>query len=268
MTDALRFALAALFAGSVSGFLAGLFGVGGANVLVLALYELFRVFEIPDSIRMQTCIGTSLAILGPTSLRTYLAYRAHGVAASGVLRAWTVPVLAGVACACIAAFFTPAAMFKLIYLAFLIVMAAQPMLERGLARLRAKPNYAITAGFGFLVGVVSALTGTGGAVLTTFFLTICGQSVYGVAASSAGVGALIGVPGAIGFAVAGLQQQALMPPFSIGYVSLIGAALILPASVLAAIYGTAMAQNMPRRGLEIAFAIFVVSAAIRLLWNS
>jgi uncharacterized membrane protein YfcA len=64
--------------GVLSGFLAGLFGIGGGAIIVPVLYEVFRVIGVPDEIRMQLCIGTSLAIIVPTTIRSYVAHRARG----------------------------------------------------------------------------------------------------------------------------------------------------------------------------------------------
>jgi uncharacterized protein len=64
-----------IVAGGVSGILAGLFGIGGGAVIVPALYEVFRILDVPEDVRMQLCIGTSLAIMVPTSVRSYLAHR-------------------------------------------------------------------------------------------------------------------------------------------------------------------------------------------------
>src|ERR1700732_2933007 len=77
--------------GVISGLLAGLFGIGGGAVLVPVLYEVFRILGVPDEVRMQLCLGTSLAIIVPTTIRSYLTHRAKGLAIPGVLRLWALP---------------------------------------------------------------------------------------------------------------------------------------------------------------------------------
>ena len=64
--------------GVVTGLLAGLFGIGGGAIIVPVLYEVFRVLGVPEEVRMQLCVGTSLAIIVPTTIRSYLAHRAKG----------------------------------------------------------------------------------------------------------------------------------------------------------------------------------------------
>ena len=79
-------ATAVLAAGLVTGLLAGLFGIGGGAVIIPVLYEVFRIVGVPEAVRMQLCLGTSLAIMVPTTLRSYRAHRARQSGAPGVLR--------------------------------------------------------------------------------------------------------------------------------------------------------------------------------------
>ena len=83
--------------GVVTGILAGLFGIGGGAIIVPVLYEVFRILGVPEEVRMQLCIGTSLAIIMPTTIRSYLAHRAKGAVLHDVMRAWAVPAVVGVA---------------------------------------------------------------------------------------------------------------------------------------------------------------------------
>src|SRR5258708_35309061 len=88
-------AAAIVIGGVVSGFLAGLFGIGGGAIIVPVLYEGFRVIGVPDEIRMQLCLGTSLAIIIPTTIRSYVAPPAPGAVVPDVLRLWVIPVVVG-----------------------------------------------------------------------------------------------------------------------------------------------------------------------------
>ena len=86
-----------LGAGIVVGILAGLFGIGGGAIIVPVLYEVFRVLDVPEDVRMQMCIGTSLAIIVPTTIRSYIAHKKKGAVIPHVVRLWAVPAIAGVA---------------------------------------------------------------------------------------------------------------------------------------------------------------------------
>ena len=88
--------VAVVAAGAFTGLLAGIFGVGGGAVAVPILYELFRLLEVPEQVRMPLCVGTSLAIIIPTSIRSFNAHRAKGAVDLSILRIWAVPVVLGV----------------------------------------------------------------------------------------------------------------------------------------------------------------------------
>ena len=98
LTELLWLAVAVIIAGVITGLLAGLFGVGGGAVIVPVLYEVFRLLGVPDEVRMQLCIGTSIAIILPTTLRSYHAHREKGLVIPGIIRMWAVPAVIGVAC--------------------------------------------------------------------------------------------------------------------------------------------------------------------------
>jgi hypothetical protein len=75
-------ALAIIIAGVITGLLAGLFGIGGGAIIVPVLYEVFRLLGVSDEVRMQLCIGTSIAIIVPTTIRSYLTHREKGLVSS------------------------------------------------------------------------------------------------------------------------------------------------------------------------------------------
>src|SRR5271163_230032 len=108
-------AVAVMAAGVVTGLLAGVFGIGGGAVIVPVLFEIFRLLGVPEGLRMQLCIGTSLAIIVPTTIRSYRAHRASGLVIPEVVRSWAAPSIVGVAIGSAAAAFAPAAVFKLAF---------------------------------------------------------------------------------------------------------------------------------------------------------
>src|ERR1700726_1941316 len=90
-------AFAVVVGGVITGILAGLFGIGGGAVIVPVLFEVFRVLGVPEEVRMQLCVGTSLAIIVPTTVRSYRAHRSRGLVIAPVMRAWAMPSVVGVA---------------------------------------------------------------------------------------------------------------------------------------------------------------------------
>ena len=111
-------ALAVIVAGSVSGILAGLFGIGGGTVIVPALYEVFRILGVPEDIRMQLCIGTSLAIMVPTSIRSYVAHRSRGAVITDVVLMWSLSAVVGAILGSLVALGAPAELFKVAIIIF------------------------------------------------------------------------------------------------------------------------------------------------------
>src|SRR5687768_8329334 len=96
LNDLIFLAVALLAAGALTGILAGIFGVGGGAMIVPILYEVFRVIGVPEEVRTPLCVGTSLAIIIPTSIRSFNAHRAKGLVDLAILKVWAVPVVIGV----------------------------------------------------------------------------------------------------------------------------------------------------------------------------
>jgi uncharacterized protein len=264
LAELLWLAAAIVAAGVVTGLLAGVFGIGGGAVIVPVLYEIFRLLGVPEGVRMQLCVGTSLAIIVPTTLRSYRAHRARGLVIPEVMRSWPVPAVIGVAIGSTAAAFAPAGVFKLAFALIAGIIAAKLLFVGDRWRLGDElPGRPGMTGYGFLVGLASSLMGISGGSLITMILTSYGKPIHSAVATSAGVGVPITMAGAFGYILAGLPHQAALPPLSIGFVSAIGVALIAPISSWVAPFGARLAHALPRRGLEIAFGTFLLIAALR-----
>ena len=265
-TELAWLAAAILLAGIVTGIFAGLFSIGGGAVIVPVLYEVFRVLGVPEEVRMQLCIGTSLGIIVPTTIRSYLAHRAAGLGMARVVRAWSLPAVAGVAVGAVAAAYAPAAVFKLAFVVIAGAIAAKLLFGReSWVIAHALPGGMAMAVYGALIGLASSLMGVSGGSLSTIVLTLYGQSIQSAVATSAGLGVPITLAGSIGYMIAGWSQQALLPPLSIGFVSLVGVAIMAPISSYVAPYGARLAHALPKRTLEIAFGLFLLAAALRFL---
>jgi uncharacterized membrane protein YfcA len=263
----LAFLAAAIIAtGIFAGLLAGLLGVGGAAITVPVLYEFFRYLGVPDEVRMQLCVGTSLAVIVPISLRSFFAHRAKSAMRTHVLRIWAIPVVLGVITGGVVAYFAPGALFKWAFVIFGYSIAAKYLFGRESWRLgHGLPGMGTLAVVGYFMGLISSLIGIAGGAMSTLFLTLFGETIHVAIATSAGLGVLISVPGAIGYMIAGWPKEALLPPFSVGYVSFLGLLLFAPASVLATPYGARLAHNLSKKKLEFAFGLFLFAVASRFL---
>jgi uncharacterized protein len=251
-------------AGVVTGLLAGLFGIGGGAVIVPVLYEVFRLLGVPEAVRMQLCIGTSLAIIVPTTLRSYRAHRAQALALPEVIRAWAVPAIVGVALGSIAAAFAPAGLFEAAFAIIACLIAAKLLFGSDRWSLGSElPGQPAMGFYGLFVGIASSLMGISGGSLVTIILTIYRKSIHQAVATASGLGVPITLAGAVGYCLAGLPREALLPPLSLGFVSVIGFVLIAPVSSLVAPVGARLAHRTPRRWLETGFAVFLLLAAAR-----
>jgi uncharacterized membrane protein YfcA len=250
--------------GVITGILAGMFGIGGGGVIVPVLYEIFGVLGVSDDVRMQLCVGTSIAIIVPTNINSFLTHRARGAVLMDVVRAWTIPAIVGVAVGSAIAAFAPGAVLKIAFAVIASVIAFKLLIGRDTWRLGDDlPQGPVMTGYGFAIGLAASLMGISGGSISNMILTLYGKSIHNAVATSAGLGVPITIAGTIGYMLGGLPHQDLMPPLSIGYVSFIGVILMAPVSSLTAPYGARLAHALPKRTLEIAFGLFLLTVSIR-----
>jgi uncharacterized membrane protein YfcA len=257
-------AAAVLLGGLVTGILAGLFGIGGGAVIVPVLYEVFRALSVPETVRMQLCVGTSLAIIIPTTLRSFRTHRAKGMVREDVVKLLIWPAVSGVAVGSVLAIFAPAALFKSVFVLFAATVGLKLLFAPVNWRLAAQlPGRVAMSIYGFIIGLCSSLTGVSGGSISNLILTLYAVPIHNAVAISAGIGVPITIAGTIGYAFAGWPHGALLPPLSIGFVSLIGFAVVAPVSSFTASYGARLAHALRPRQLEIAFGIYLLLVAGR-----
>ncbi|MCB8820011.1 sulfite exporter TauE/SafE family protein [Microvirga rosea] len=263
--------VALLGAGAITGLLAGVFGVGGGAVAVPILYELFRFVGVPEEVRMPLCVGTSLAIIIPTSIRSFRAHQAKGAVDMSILRVWAVPVVLGVIMGSVIARYAPADLFKTVFVVVAGVSAIRLLFGKDSWRFGTDmPGRPVMIVYGWIIGVLSALMGIGGGQLSNLFMTFYNRPIHQAVATSSGLGILISIPGALGYIYAGWPRMAdypnviaLQPPFALGYISLVGFLLFIPTSAWMAPIGARLAHRLSKRKLEIAFGIFLLTVCAR-----
>ncbi|MDX2288451.1 MAG: sulfite exporter TauE/SafE family protein, partial [Hyphomicrobiaceae bacterium] len=255
--------MALSLAGMMTGFLAGLLGVAGGGLLVPVLYETFGAVGVDEEIRMHLALGTALAVIIPTSTRSFFAHRAKGTVDLALLARIAPWLVAGVVVGILIAGIADSAALRWIWVVAGTVMSLKMVLGRDDWRLGSElPGHWGVEAFCFLVGIVSVLLSIGGAIFIVTLLTLYNRPLLQAVSTSSGLGPLVAIPGVVGFAITGWGAPGL-PPLSVGYVSLIGAALIIPASVLMAPVGVRFAHGIPKRSLELAFAAFLALVALR-----
>jgi uncharacterized membrane protein YfcA len=257
--------LALLAGGLATGFLAGLLGVGGGGILVPVLYETFTFLGVPDHIRMHLVLGTSFAVIVPTAIQSFRSHLARGSVDVPVLKRLAPFVVAGVIAGIALVSSVSGAALKWVWIVCGGLLAVKMALGREDWRIADDlPDNVPVRIAAFAIGLVSTLMSIGGGMFLVSMFTLCGWPILKAVATSSGFGPLIAIPGLIGYIWAG-WGAADLPPLSLGFASLLGAAVIIPMSVLAAPYGVRAAHGLPRRKLELAFAAFLAVVATRLL---
>src|SRR6202158_5065580 len=264
-SELLELALLLVAVGALSGFLAGMFGVGGGAILVPVFYECFRLAGVPLEVRMPLCIGTSLAIIIPTSVSSYRAHFARGAVDMEILKQWWLPVLIGVIAGSVTARYAPERLFKIVFVAVAWSAAARLLLARATWKFGDDlPQGPLMRIYGFFIGVLSTLMGIGGGLFSNLLMTFYGRPIHQAVATSSALAVLISIPGALGYVYAGWPAAARFPevaalqlPFALGYVSLIGALLVMSTRLLSAPLGVRAAHAMSKRTLEMAYGCYL-----------
>ena len=256
------FALAIASAGAVSGFLAGILGIGGGAVLVPVFYQVFGLLGVDDAVRMHVSVGSSLAIIVATSLRSFSGHYARGAVDMALLRSYVVAVPAGVVLASLTAASISSAGLRAVFAVVVFIIGLRMLFNREHWRLGTEvPGSPVRPAVGMLTGFLSTLMGIGGGVMNNTFMTLYGRPIHEAIATSSGVGVLIAIPGTIGYIWAGWGNP-LLPSLSTGFVNWIAVALVIPITIAVAPLGVRVAHALKKRQLELAFGIFsmIVSA--------
>nr|WP_280952699.1 sulfite exporter TauE/SafE family protein [Neorhizobium tomejilense] len=252
------FILALLAGGAVAGILAGMFGIGGGAILVPIFFHVFGLLGVPEDVRMQLALGTSLAIIVPTSIRSYMAHRLRGAVDTDLLKGWIVAVPLGTLVATVIAAKATSAELQLIFAVIALVLAFRMIFNRASWKLGDDlPGNPVKFLVGTGIGILSGLMGIGGGILNNTFMTLYGRSIHQGVATSSGVGVLISLPGLAGYVWGGWGKPGL-PPFSTGYINWLAVALLIPVTLYMAPIGVRLAHVMSKRQLEIGFGIFLI----------
>lgn len=257
------FATAVAAAGVVSGLLAGVFGIGGGAVLVPVFYQVFGLLGVDEAVRMHVSVGSSLAIILPTSLRSFTAHRARGAVDTELLKSFLIPVPLGVVAASLVAAMISSAGLRIVFTVLALLVGLRMLFNRQSWRLgMVVPGNPWRALVGLFIGFFSTLMGIGGGVMNNTFMSLYGRPMHQAVATSSGVGVMIAIPGTIGYIWAGWGNP-LLPFFSTGYINWIAVALVIPIALVVTPYGVRLAHWLDKRHLEIGFGLFCIFVAAR-----
>lgn len=261
--------LALLCAGLIAGFAAGIFGIGGGFIVVPALMLVLPLLGGDKHQYAHVAIGTSAATIILTSLRSLRSHAKRGAVEFEILKTWAPWLIFGDAAGVILAGHVDGHILLLIFAIGVLLMSFNFLVPRlsnhvisdsmpGLA-----PRVAIAGG----LGTFSSLLGIGGGTIAIMVMTLHGRSIHRAIATASGIGALIAIPSAIGFAIIGFRESGL-PWGSLGYVNLPATIIIASMSVLTAPLGVAAAHSLPAGPLKRVFGVYLIFISLVMLRNA
>lgn len=253
--------------GIVGGILAGLLGVGGGIVIVPVLYNILPFFGVDDDIRIHVAIGTSLAVIIPTSIASARSHYKKGSIDTALLRSWGPVIFIGVIIGTIVASFSDAGVLTLVFAVLALVVAANMAFRPENRHLSAGlPKSPFKEMLALFIGGFSAMMGIGGGTFTVPILTLCSYPIRMAVGTAAAVGLIIAIPGTTGFLISGLEVENL-PPGNIGYVNILGFLVIFPMATLFAPVGARIAHRINAGLLKKTFAFFLFVTSLRMFYS-
>ena len=262
----MSFIAALLTLGLVSGFLAGLLGVGGGLVMVPVLVVLFAQQGFEPAWHMHLALGTSLAVIVLTSISSLRAHHAHGAVRWQTVRRIAPGIVLWTLLGALAARHFSDLGLRLFFVAFLFYAATQMWLDLKPRAHRELPDWLGMTVAGAVIGAVSSWVGIGGGTLSVPFQLWCNVKLHDAIGTSAAIGFPIAVAGAVGYALVGLGIPGL-PAWSVGFVYLPALAGIAVASWMTAPLGARLAHRLPVKRLKRIFALLLYVLALRMAYG-
>lgn len=261
--------LSMLVAGLLAGFVAGMFGIGGGFVVVPALAAVLTVLphDGGDEHIMHVAIGTSLATIFFTSLRSVQAHAKRGAVDWNILKGWLPWVVGGVVAGVVLTSFMDGSQLKVVFGLCLVPLGLNfvfQILGRKVKGEERMPKGPARAALGSGLGAFSSLLGIGGGTPAILIMTLSGVNMHRAVATAAGFGTIIAVPGAIGSMITGFGQPHL-PVGSIGFVNLIALGSIVAMSIMTAPLGAAAAHKLDPVKLKRVFGVYLLITAAFML---
>lgn len=252
--------------GLLAGFFAGLLGIGGGIIFVPVFFYVFMsVFHVSPDVAMVLATGTSLTCMIPTSITAAIAQYKHGNTNLNTIKVWAPGMLLGVLTGSLISSYYGGKWLAILFGSIMILNAlntffrakAKPMLDH-------MPNNFIQRVIAFCISFLSVMLGIGGGTLTVPVLNACGEEPHRSIGTSSAVSLFVAVPGAIVLFLTGSTPDNA-PMFTIGYVSLLAAACVIPLSVLTAPFGVSIGKKISPVTLKRIFAVAMFIVSVRMI---
>ena len=247
------------------GFVAGLFGIGGGLITVPFLYYIFNSLGIDQQYLMHLAVGTSFAIIIPTSTVSVLTHHKFEAVDFDIVKSYGIYVILGVI---IGTIFAASLKTKSLVLFFSILIFFLGiyllLLKEKEANVIIKIKLHLKIILGFLVGFISAPMGIGGAVMNVPILKFFGYSINKAIGSAAAIGFLIALFGAVGFLVTGSYLKTNLP-MSIGFLNIPAFLIFIPITTFMARIGARTVHKIDKNKISKYFGVFLLIIATKFL---
>jgi len=248
--------------GLITGFLAGLLGIGGGMIMVPFITAMLSGRGVLTPLAIKMAIATSMATIVFTSISSVRAHHRRGAVRWDIVKGLAPGIVLGAAIASLGVFAVlKGASLALLFAAFVGFSATQMYLDRKPAPTQALPGTSGLVGAGTLIGCLSGLVGAGGGFISVPFMVWCNVAIHTAVATSAALGFPIALANVLGYVVSGYHLPDL-PAFSLGYVWLPALLVIASCSVMTAPFGAAAAHRLPVKKLKRMFALILYVLAL------
>jgi uncharacterized membrane protein YfcA len=263
-TDIINLLAVLAAAAAVAGFMAGLLGVGGGIIMVPALYYAFTVLDFDIITRMHLSVGTSLAIIIPTSIISTKTHMEYDAVDFKMVKSFGIFILLGVIAGTFLAvnLKTPALVLLFSIFAFMVGLFFIFLREK-LVDNPKKISNIIKNISGTVIGFISVPLGIGGGSLMVPFMRTFGYDIRKSIGTAAAVGFLIAVSGTVTMILGGKIIDNVNTPFSIGYINLLGFVVFVPVTMVMARFGAKAVYRMDKKILSKIFGTFLLIVSIR-----
>lgn len=248
--------------GAVTGFFAGLLGIGGGTIIVSSLALMFAAQGFPAEYIMHMAIGTSLAAIIAGSWASFRTHDRHGAVDWAVVKAMIPALLAGVLAGAVIARYSKPGFLKYFFLGFVALIIVQLVFNVKPKPSRTLPGRGGLSVMGVIIGLCSSWFGGGAAAVGVPFFTWCNMNTHRAIGTVAAMGFPVAIAGAVGYGVAGLKVPGL-PPWSAGFVYLPAFVGIALTSMLLAPFGARLAHRLKGPTLKRIFAVFLIAIAVK-----
>ena len=251
-------------AAAVAGFMAGLLGVGGGIIMVPALYYAFTVLDFDIATRMHLSVGTSLAIIIPTSIISTKTHMEYDAVDFRMVRSFGIFILLGVIAGTFLAVSLKTPALVLFFSIFALMVGLFFIFLREKLVDNPKKISAVVKNISsVIIGFISVPLGIGGGSLMVPFMRTFGYDIRKSIGTAAAVGFLIAVTGTITMITGGKIIDNVNTPYSIGYINLLGFAVFVPVTMVMARLGAKVVHKIDKKLLSKIFGIFLILVSMR-----